>query len=217
MCGHCLGIMIKPKVSIEFFLAMVLLVPVSLSILIDSLYHFGYYKKPVYSKNSIPPYHWKINYPLDSNYLKSSLPYLNDIKKITKETEPGSTFYSDVATSYYIAVSSSLYAANPKNNHRMSINRAHATAPQSLLYNLCHGGKYDGRYDSLKNYFKEKNSENKKNGFSQIKYLIYNKDETNRNLMNCSKQQYADLSIKLEAEFDILFNGEYLDLYQIVE
>ena len=126
MCGHCLGIMIKPKVTIEFFLAMVLLVPVSLSLLIDSLYHFGYYKKPVYSKNNIPPYHWKINYPFDSNYLKSSLPYLNDIKKINKVTEPGSAFYSDVATSYYMAVSSSLYAANPKNNHRSSSCCRHA-------------------------------------------------------------------------------------------
>ena len=217
MCGRCLRIMIRPKVSIEFFLAMVLLVPVSASLLLDSLYHLGYYKKPVFSKNNIPPYHWRINYPLESNYLKSSLPYLDDIQKIKKITEPGSVFYSDVATSYYLAVSSSLYAANPKNNHRKSINRAHATAPQSLLYNLCHGGKYDGKYDSLKSYFKEKNSENIKNGFSQIKYLIYNKDETNKNLMNCSKEQYSDLSAKLGAEFEILFNGEYLDLYQIVD
>ena len=209
--------MIKPKVSIELFLALVLLVPVSLSLISDSLYHFGYYKKPVFSKNNIPPYHWRINYPPQLNYIKSSLPYLNDIKEIDNITEPGSVFYSDVATSYYVAVSSRLYAANPKLNHRTPINRASATAHPSLLYNLCHGGKYAEQYDSLKNYFKEKNSENIKNGFSQIKYLIYNKDETNKNLMNCSKEQYTDLSTKLEAEFDILFNGEYLDLYQIVE
>ncbi len=209
--------MIRPKLSIELFLAMVLFIPVSASLLFDSLYHFGYYKKPVSSKNKIPPYHWRINYPFESNYLKSSLPYLNDIQEIKKITEPGSVFYSDVATSYYLAVSSSLYAANPKDNHRMSLKRAHATAPQSLLYNLCHGGKYDGKYDSLKNYFKEKNLENKKNGFSQIKYLVYNKDETNRNLMNCSIEQYTDLSTKLLGEFEILFKGEYLDLYKIGE
>ena len=209
--------MIKPKISIELFLALVLLVLVSLSTLFDSLYHFGYYKRPVYSKNDIPPYHWRINYPPKLNYFKSSLPYLNDIKEIDNITEPGSVFYSDVATSYYVAVSSRLYAANPKLNHRTSINRASATAHPSLLHNLCHGGKYAEQYDSLKEYFKAKNSANVKNGFSPIKYLIYNKDETNSNLINCSIVQYAALTSILEEEFKILFKGEYLDLYQIVE
>jgi len=209
--------MIKPKVSIELFLALVLLVLVSLSTLFDSLYHFGYYKKPVFSKNNIPPYHWRINYPPQINYLKSSLPYLNDIKEIDSITEAGSVFYSDVATSYYVAISSKLYAANPKSNHRTAIDRASATAHPSLLHNLCHGGKYAEQYDSLKEYFKAKNSENVKNGFSPIKYLIYNKDESNSNLRNCRKDQYAALTSKLEEEFNILFKGDYLDLYQIVE
>ena len=209
--------MIKPKVSIELFLALLLLAPVSLSLVLDSLYHFGYYKKPVYSKNHIPPYHWRINYPPQLNYLRSSLPYLNDIKEIDNITDPGSVFYSDIANSYYVAVSSKLYAANPKLNHRTPINHASATAHPSLLHNLCHGGKYAEQYDSLKEYFKEKNLANVKNGFSPIKYLIYNKDELNRNLINCSKEQYADLTSKLEEEFKILFKGDHLDLYQIVE
>jgi len=217
MPGWSLGIMIKPKVSIELFLVLVLLVPVSLSTLLDSLYHFGYFKKPIYSKNNIPPYHWRINYPLQLNYLKSSLPYLNDINEIDSITEPGSVFYSDVATSYYVAVSSKLYAANPKLNHRTFINRVTAAAPQSLLHNLCHGGKYDRKYDSLKDYFMAKNLENIKNGFNPIKYIIYNKDEVNNNLINCSKEQYAALTSKLEKEFKVLFKGVYLDLYQIVE
>lgn len=209
--------MIKPKVSIELFLALVLLVPVSLSLLFDSLYHFGYYKKPVFLNNNIPPYHWKINYPPQLNYLKSSLPYLNDIKEIDNITEPGSVFYSDVATSYYVAVSSKLYAANPKRNHRTFYKGASATAPESLLHNLCNGGKYALMYDSLGQYFKAKNLYNIMNGFSPIKYFIYNKDVKNSNLVNCRKDQYAALTSKLEEEFKILFKGDYLDLYQIVE
>ena len=210
--------MTKRKVSVELVLVLVLLVAVTPNVIFDSLYHFGYFNKPVFLKKNIPPYHWKINYPSSLNFERSSLSYLNDIKQIDKLTNPGSVFYSDVATSYYVAVSSELYAANPKSNHRTTINRKSATAPGSLLHNLCNGGKYANQYDTLKDYFNDKNSFNVKNGFSPIKYFIYNKDQRNRNVINCRKVlQYAALKLKLEKEFKILFSGDYLDLYQISE
>jgi hypothetical protein len=209
--------MIKRKLSIELIILLVLFAAVTVNVIIDSLYHFGYFHKPVFLEHNIPPYHWRINYPSILNYEKSSIRYLNDIQEIDRLTVPGSVFYSDVATSYYVAVSSALYAANPKSNHRTAFNRKHATAPGSLLHNLCNGGKYAGKYDTLTDYFNAKNTLNVINGFSPIDYFIYNKDQVNSNVINCRKDQYAALSSTLEEKFKILFNGDYLDLYQITE
>ena len=209
--------MIRYKISIERLIALIFLVAVSISLILDTLYHLGYFNKPAFIKNRIPPYHWKINFSTDFNYLKSSLPYLADIKEIEYLMEPGSVFYSDVATSYYVVTSSTSYAANPKSNHRSFYNRATATASSNLLDNLCNGGKYDGKYNTLNDYFMVKNSVNIRNGWGPIKYFIYNKDQINKNVINCPNDQYGEISEKLAKEFKVLFKGEYLDLYQIIE
>ena len=203
--------MIKPKVSRQLILLLILLVPVSLSLIADSLYHIGYFRKPVFLRNNIPPYHWRLNQSFEQNYLQSSLPYLSEIDKINQLTEDGAVFYTDTATSYYVAVSSKLYASNPKSNH----NRNYGTAPQSLLYTLCHGGLYAKKHVTLKDYFEEKNKLNIQRGLHPIKYIIYNRDEVNRNLANCSIQQYPALTEKLEGEFKLLYRGDNLDLYSI--
>lgn len=209
--------MIRHKNSIERLIALVFLIAVSISLLLDSLYHFGYFNKPAFIKNRIPPYHWQINFSTEYNYLKSSLPYLADIKEIENLMEPGSVFYSDVATSYYVVTSSTSYAANPKSNHRSFYNRATATASRNLLDNLCNDGKYDGKFNTLNDYFMAKNSVNMKNGWSPIKYFIYNKDQINKNVINCHNDKYGEISENLAKEFKVLFIGEYLDLYQVIE
>jgi hypothetical protein len=186
---------IKKRVSSSYiFVASIIIILISP----DFLYHLGVANKVTDKVVEPWEYHWRLGRSFDDNYEHSSLKYIEDIENISKQLPPKSVVLSDTATSYYLTAMLDVFVRNPLFHHKVS-----GSIKDDDLVVFCNSNTQEDAVDVLTKY--------------DIEFMVINYDENNPNVDSlCSGQKEKVLANRLETEFDLLYQGQYMSLYRLV-
>lgn len=189
---------------------LVVLCLIALMIFTDASPHFDRgligKKRSVWSAQR----NWNLFLDQDYIYRDTSIRYEQDLKEISKLSSINEVAFTDLATSYYLAANTPLAVKNIHPHQGRNADRVW----RQLLRNrdLCFLDDPD-RLAKVKALLLADPPSKLRQRF---KYIVVNTDSLNYNLKrDCFSQRSVQLQTAIEGIASLVFDGEYLKLYQI--
>ena len=170
----------------------------------DGSFHFDRERVAAKQKHRSDQRNWSMHYPQINVFNHSSMRYLNDFGNMSDLIEPGAVVLSDLATSYFAAAELPVYAVNVHRHQGRWQRRAWARF-------------LDGRYFCYLE-FEENRAEVHEHlrKHPELKYVIVNRDGvTWHRTQDCMAHRSRVLADELPKFATLVFEGEFLDLYEI--
>jgi len=179
----------------------------------DARYHFDSALIDLKRQHKSDQLNWSIFYSQENVFKNSGIKYQADMQEIERLIQSNVSILSDLATSYYSATMLPVYVANV-HRHQGRYRRSSTAAFLDKRY-ACYI-EYQENLDKLNQFLHKQGNENINKPHLSLNYIIVNNDPDNRNLReDCMAFQRNVLGRELVKLADILYKGEYLDLYQV--
>ncbi len=182
----------------------------------DVLFRLGVIERATFSRAETPSYHWRIDRSPADNYQNSSLRYYDDFDKLANILPADSLVLADRVTGYYLTAALPVFSANPSPHHRIATMRAELTnVSDEFVEALC--GREEGLGGQTpREYLERKRRYHRKYGWPELRYVVVNKDDVNRNVRLHCLSRHGDVVARQIAGFSRkIFEGEFLDVYEI--
>ena len=201
----------------NLFITPVIVTAIVLFLLIpDITYKFGIINNKLYSNRYTPVYHWRLPNSAKNNLVQSGHLYRHDMVKIKDLVTPGTSFISDPVTSYYALSFLPIYSSVAKSHHGGS--RKERNSPffsNEFQKHLCSNSKLFNN-QTMKEYILEKIRLREQKKWPKLKYILLNKDTTNRFVRwECMSANNFNTVSKVKEISKLIFEGEHINLYQI--
>lgn len=156
---------------------------------------------------------WNIFYRQNYVFYDSSLRYEQDLLAISRVVQSGAIVLSDLATSYYLSTYLNLYV---KRVHRhQGLHRSGVWHNLFKQRTACYL-HIEGNLEKLKAAAIEHNTYAQKYNRLLFKYIVANKDTSNRNLRyDCLWHGRNAMIDNVQALSKLVYEGEYLNVYEL--
>ena len=198
---------------IKIIFPFIVLLTVVGVIIQDSKFHFTQDIIQRKREHRSPQRNWNIWYNQSSIYSDSVFRYQNDLAKIGGIIEPGYSVWSDLATSYYASATLPVYVRNVHLHH--GLERMKWVAKFIKRQHFCYlEDKF--HLQSTVDFLRRDSFLSQKNGWPELRYILLNKDKENSLLRReCMAVLSSRLEVSLLSISQLLYEGEYLNLYQL--
>ncbi len=177
----------------------------------DMAYRIGMFDRPVFARLfSNDVYHWRLTRNSTDNFLHSSIPYIQDLRKIRNKISAEQFFLSDLATSYYVTATLPLYATNV-HPHHFTMYKYY----RDVLDALCSQNPEEEGSTAF-DLLIEKAQASLAQDRLPVRYIFVNKDQYNKNVkVNCLTKNFEAVEQKLRVFSRNVYTGEYIDVFEI--
>jgi len=185
---------LKPQRVLGIFLVVGFLMP-------DFFFHLGLASKP-FAGEELTEYHWRATRTYEDNFQHSPLKYIEDLDQISQIISSDAIILSDIATSYYLASTTSV---------RGRLFHPHHSVPQFSIDN-------SQRKDICRTILKHPTLNDSSWNFPQdIDYILLNLDRRNKNVAPlCEGDRTQQLiSEILKKHSRLIFRSDFFELYKL--
>jgi hypothetical protein len=177
----------------------------------DMAYRVGIFDRPVFARLfSNDVYHWRLTRNATDNFLHSSMPYVEDLRRIRRRISAEQFFLSDLATSYYVAAALPLYATNVHPHHSRWYKYY-----RDVLRALCNQNPDKGESSAFDLLIEKAQASVAHDGLP-VRYVFVNKDQYNKNVrVNCLTRNVKAVERRLRDFSKNIYTGEYIDVFEI--
>ena len=173
-------------------------------VIYDSWFHFDRERVEVKQAHRSDQRHWSLYYPQIHVFKHSSMRYQNDFAQMESLIEPGSLLLSDVATSYFAAADLPVYAVNVHPHQGRWQRRPWARFLDKRYF--CYQEFQENREEVREHLRKH----------PELRYVIVNRDGiTWHRARDCMAHRSHILGDELPEYASLIFEGEFLDLYEL--